>query len=42
MATIIGEPEPDLSMTALRAAAEGGRQAIIDNPTRSPELATMN
>jgi hypothetical protein len=30
--TIIGETEPALSMTALRAAAKGGRGAIIDKP----------
>jgi len=27
---MIGEPDPLLSMTALRAAAGGGRKAVID------------
>ena len=35
-AEIIGEADPLLSMTALQAAAGGGRKAIIDKSGRSP------
>jgi hypothetical protein len=41
MASIIGEAGPPLSTTALRAAAAGGREAIVDNAARSPKLAAM-
>lgn len=36
VAGIIGETSPRLSMMALRAAAEGGREAIIDKAVCSP------
>jgi hypothetical protein len=43
-ATIFGEAESDLSMTALRAAAEGGRLAIIDRsaPLARPRRHELN
>jgi hypothetical protein len=41
MASIFGEAAPRLSRTALRAAAEGGREAILDKAVRSPKLAAM-
>jgi hypothetical protein len=41
MASIIGETGLRLSTTALRAAAAGGREAIVDNAARSPKLAAM-
>jgi hypothetical protein len=37
-ADIIGEADPLSSMTALRAAAEGGRGAVVD---KSGSLATL-
>jgi len=37
-ASTIGAAGPRLSMTAHRAAAEGGREAIIDNAARAPKL----
>jgi chloramphenicol 3-O-phosphotransferase len=41
MASMIGEAGSRLSTTALWAAAEGGRDAIVDKVARSPMLATM-
>ncbi len=38
-ADIIGETDPFLSMTALRAAATGGREAIIDKSRPLAKLA---
>jgi hypothetical protein len=37
-ASIIGAAGPRLSMTAYKAAAEGGREAIIDNAAHAPNL----
>jgi hypothetical protein len=39
MASMISETGPLLSRTALRAAAEGGREAILDKAAHSPKLA---